>query len=363
MPHEPAFRGSVPALILLFIPSCFLAISLRYMEAEPLSALRRYHRIVILSVCGLPALGIIFLIRLFGTKDLILDEWGLTYFFQKVREGELLLNVVWSGNHEHRLVFPRLFFGLVAVLTRWDPRVVMYCSVVVLLIGWLAFLVSFIRYFGLNGRWSILIFFLCSLVLFGPSQQENWLWAFQFAFFLILACELVAIAILMNERVGLATRLVVVVSLCIVASFSSAHGLFSWAVLFPLLLAVSVRTRFGWLIVLGWLLLAIGVWAIYLHGLDLPGNGGLKSFLARPWSTVRFGLELVGNPFVGAAPSQTRAVLTRIVGGGNPCPRSISHSFACWQNRLGRDCTAFFFLADWSPSLVVAKSRPVRFGT
>ena len=118
----------------------------------------------------------------------------------------------------------------------------------------------------------------------------------------------------MNKRLGLVARLVAVASLCIVASFSSAHGLFSWAVLFPLIVTACLRTKRGWLVAVGWLLLATGVWAIYLNGLDLSQTGGLKSFVARPWATGKFALELVGNPFVGAVPDQIRAVVARILG-------------------------------------------------
>jgi hypothetical protein len=245
---------------------------------------------------------------------LVYDEWGLTYLFQKLREGDLLLSVLWSGNHEHRMVFPKLFFCLVAVTTRWDPRLVMYASVVVMTIAWTAFICCFTSRFRYSGIQPIIAIGLSSLMFFSLCQEENWLWAFQSAFFLILACQVLALAILTTDKFSLSTQIVSCLVLCIIASFSAAQGLFSWIALLPSILAASNRRKRGWLIVGCWLVTAILVWVIYLRELDLSNAGGLRVLLAHPFPVLRFSLVLIANPFIGAVPLQTRFIVGCIIG-------------------------------------------------
>lgn len=281
---------------------------------RPLPLRRRSHRWLYLCLAAIPCLGPFLLIRFFGAKVLVYDEWGLPYLFQKLRDGDLLLSVVWSGNHEHRLVFPRLFFCLVAFTTRWDPRVVMYASVVVMIVAWIVFIWVLTHVFRFSGIQSVLAIGLSSLMFFSSCQEENWLWAFQFAFFLILACQVLALAILMTENLSLSTRIVAAVVLCLIASFSSAQGLFSWIALLPSVLAACSRRKLGWLIVGGWVFSAILVWIIYLKGLDLSHSGGLRVLIAHPFPVLRFAFVLLANPFIGDVPLQTRFVVACIVG-------------------------------------------------
>ena len=281
---------------------------------KALSFLRNRQRWLYFCIAAAPCLGPFLLIRFLGARVLVYDEWGLSYLFQKLREGDLLLSVIWSGNHEHRLVFPRLFFCLVAAATHWDPRVVMHTSVVVMVIAWTAFVWSFTNRFRYFGPRSVLAIGLSSLIFFSLCQEENWLWAFQFAFFLILGCQVLALAILMADKLSLATQITAAAVLCLVASFSSAQGLFSWIALLPSVLAATSRRKVGWLVVGGWLLIAILVWIIYMKGLDLSDSGGLRVLLAEPLPVLRFALVLMTNPFIGDVPLQARFILGCIVG-------------------------------------------------
>jgi hypothetical protein len=273
----------------------------------------RLRVLLTLFIGVLPALGTVLLIRLLGSKVLVLDEWGLPYFFHKLKDGELVLNILWSGNHEHRLVFPRLLFGLVAVATRWDPRVVMYDSVALVAISWAAFLFGFSKRFSLEGKRSIPVIGLCSLILFGPAQYENWLWAFQFPFFLILSCQLLGTALLMDQTQQVTTRFIWAAALSLIASFSSAHGLFSWVAFFPLILTVPGRTnRLRYAMI--WLMLAATAWVVYLKDLDLSNSGGLKVLLFHPIKVVMFGLLLMGNPFIGTVSGGIKIILAPFLG-------------------------------------------------
>jgi len=192
----------------------------------------------------------------------------------------------------------------------------MYASVVVMTIAWTAFVWSFTIRFRSSGIQSILAVGLSSLLFFSLCQQENWLWAFQSAFFLIVACQVLALAILMTDKLSLSTRIVSAVVLCLIASFSSAQGLLSWIALLPSILAASNRRKLGWLILGGWLLAATLVWIIYLKGLDLSHSGGLRVFLAKPFAVLQFAFVLIANPFIGDVPLQTRTILACIVGPG-----------------------------------------------
>ena len=67
--------------------------------------------------------------------------------------------------------------------------------------------------------------------LFSLVQIENWLWAFQFAFFFIQFAVVVSLIMLCRSSISLWFRLLIVTVLGVAASFSSAQGLLIWPVL------------------------------------------------------------------------------------------------------------------------------------
>jgi hypothetical protein len=68
---------------------------------------------------------------------------------------------------------------------------------------------------------------LASLAVFGLGQLENWLWGFQFAWFVVNAGVLWAVAIVTRSELS-RWSFPIAVCCCLVASLSSAHGMVAW---------------------------------------------------------------------------------------------------------------------------------------
>jgi hypothetical protein len=134
--------------------------------------------------------------------------------------------------------------------------------------------------------------------LFSLVQLENWLWAFQFAFFFIQFAVVASLILLCRSDIALWFRLVAAMTLGAAASFSSAQGLLIWpALIFSLSLANdSLREK-----AIGLLCLFISAtitFSLYFFGLPRFTEGHLRlEQITRKVQLPIFGfLGLVGNP-------------------------------------------------------------------
>ena len=215
------------------------------------------------------------------------------------------------------MVIPRLEFSTLAVLTHWNSKVIM-------LVAWLVIAILMIFLFSQfrtlrSQAHPILWVFAVSVgaaTLFSPVQLENWLWAYQFAFFFVQFAVVISIFLLCRSSISLWFRLPAVTILSVAASFSSAQGLLVWPVLILSLLLTNDSRKTKVIGALCLLLIAGITFALYFHGLPHSGELQLRpqQVMKKPQLPLFGFLGLAGNPLAYWFPFEERPQRAWFVG-------------------------------------------------
>jgi hypothetical protein len=250
-------------------------------------------------LCVLAALSTLAFILLNGVNVPFADEWWYAGLVKTVRTGHASLMNFWSPNNEHRMVIPRLEFSALAVLTHWNSKLIM---VVAWLVTGLLMIFLSLQFRRLRSRahpilWTVTVG-VSATALFSLVQTENWLWAYQFAFFFIQFAVVISIFLLCRSSLSLWFRLPIVTVLSVAASFSSAQGLLIWPVLILCFCLTNDSPKNKRIVVLCLLAFAGVTAAFYFH--DLPHSAELQlrpaQIMAKPQLPLFGFLGLVGNP-------------------------------------------------------------------
>ena len=202
--------------------------------------LSRGFKIGTAIVCGATALLPLALIALAGVNVPFADEWWYADLVRLVKSGEATFATFWSPNNEHRMLLPKVEFSSLAVLTHWNSKIIMLVAWIVMAFA-AAFL--FLQFKTIYSKshpilWAISTW-LGVAALLSLVQHENWLWAFQFAFFFIQLSALVSIFAISHSDTALPLRLIAAIGFAVAASYSSAQGLLVW----PALVVSLVLTK------------------------------------------------------------------------------------------------------------------------
>jgi hypothetical protein len=249
--------------------------------------------------CVMAALLALSFILINGVNVPFADEWWYAGLVKAVESGQATFQSFWSPNNEHRMLIPRLEFSTLAVLTHWNSKVMM-------IVNWLfavfAMLLLFSQFKKIYSRthptlWAVTVG-VSAAALFSLVQLENWLWAFQFAFFFIQFALVASLILICRSNIPLWLRLLGTAALSAAASFSSAQGLLIWpAVMLSLSLTNdSLRKK---IIGLPCLLICAAItFTLYFFGLQRTTELHLRpeQIIEKVQLPIFGFLGLVGNP-------------------------------------------------------------------
>jgi hypothetical protein len=260
------------------------------------ATLGRIWRSTLVIGYATPVLFLVWFIFKYGVNVPFGDQWDLIPLFEKVYEGSATFQDFFAQHNEHRVLFPKLIMVLLAFASGWNVHLEMFvgASIAVATLGLVLAVASRDgsppALFNVTG-------ILCAGFMLSISQWENWLWGFQIAWFLTNFCLLLAIALItIPQGVAVPMRLLLAGLACLVASFSSAHGLFSWVALVPVVVALPGSVRQRAMRALLWAAVFFVVAAIYLSGYEKPvHHPSLTTFLSSPNLAVSYFLTLLGN--------------------------------------------------------------------
>jgi hypothetical protein len=225
------------------------------------------------------------------------DQWGYVPFFEEFSRGSLTFSHLFAQVNEYRQFFPNLVFVTLGWLTRWDVRYEMWALFL------LACLISFNIYrlarltTGGVGLRGFLLFFMANVLIFSPSQSENWLQGQQLVYYVPIAC-ITGCILVAHSRLPPIARFSVCACLSTISTFSSANGGLCWVVILPVLLTASRspipnRTWF----VIAWVLGFLSNAALYLRGYHKPWwSPSPLMALANPLQAVLYFLRFLGAP-------------------------------------------------------------------
>lgn len=229
------------------------------------------------------------------------DQWRLVPLFDKVATGTVTFGDFWALHSNHRLLFPKIIITILAFTSHWNINYEICFSIFlsILTFGFL-YKISETTSKGVSDRLFHLTNISTCFLLFSLVQEQNWLWGFQLAWFLINLCVISAVYWL-NSDSQLAPNLRIFLAgmACLVASLSSAHGLLSWLAVIPSLFAVEGTVKQRTQRLLGWVSIWVALLAIYTIDYH-PKNGSPKigSLLEQPLVLGDYFFSLIGAPIV-----------------------------------------------------------------
>lgn len=249
----------------------------------------------------LPAVLAFSLIALYGVNVPFWDDWGTVDLFDKFYSNNLTVNDFIGQHNEHRILVYRLIVLPLGHLTHWDLVAEMYLSWALLC------LTCFVLYkmFTLsNGSsWKTAAFFIpVPWLLFNLRQGGNLLWGFQFSFYILILCVVLAIYLLQLSK-GLDWRFFAAVFCGITGTFCVANGLSVWIIGALQLVAVCLLQPAGKKAAIArslmvWLAVAVGIYVFYFWGYTKPSyHPSLLFFLQAPLSAIAYGFAATGCLF------------------------------------------------------------------
>ena len=247
------------------------------------------------------------------------------------------------------MFIPRLEFCTLVVLTHWNSKLIMIVAWLVIVI---VMIFLFLQFRILHSQahpilWTLTVG-VSAMALFSLVQIENWLWAFQFAFFFIQFAVVVSLTMLCRSSISLWFRLLIVTVLGVAASFSSAQGLLIWPVLVLSLCLTNDHLKNKIIGVLCLLMFAGITFALYFHGLAHSGDLQLRpdQIIAKPQLPLFGFLGLVGNPLAYWISFEHRPHRGQLRGGLKLRLREALHAlYSGWPG--SRLCSPFLAFHRW----------------
>ena len=268
------------------------------------------HKFFLLIILLSFPLWIGFLINGFSVNVPYWDEWITPGdLFEKTysNSGNLSFSDFISQHNESRLIFPKSIFLIMAYFTHWDVRSGMLLSLLA------AFLVSINLYFMVNTTVAVmqkqgdirplLLVAISSMLIFSPAQYDNWLWGIQIVYFIPILCLTTGISILYS-KIKLAWKVVLIIILSTISTFSYANGLLCWFLL-PLtaihLGQWRVLKRHIELIIF-WTLACISNLILYFWNYSKPmDTPSLFEGVAHPLKALNYFFAFLGSSLAGGS--------------------------------------------------------------
>jgi hypothetical protein len=270
------------------------------MTRQPLFSNSAVRGLWLLALCAAP-LWTLWLIRAYGVDIPYWDQWDAACpIFEKLNAGTLGLADMMAFQNEHRVLFPRIVWLGLGLISHWNIRVELV-AIWAMAAGCLLLLWRLSQATGFRASclapWLLAA---ASFLVFSPVQYETWLDGVQVAFLLPLLCLLASISapLTMRPRAAFAT----VIALASVATFSLASGFLVWILAAPVLF-LSTRDegwkphRASWI---AYAALFAAEMALYVHGYQKPAqHPSPLASLRDPLSALSYVMAYLGSDFSG----------------------------------------------------------------
>jgi hypothetical protein len=256
-------------------------------------------RVILLIVHLIPLVGLLWFVATFGVDIPYWDQWELVNLFKTVAEHRATFQNFFSQHNEHRLLFPKLIFTILAFSSHWSIKLEFYSNIFLAILLVLAIQkIAFDQTFEHDRTFHLTSIFT-SLLVFSLVQVENWLWGFQLSWFLINLCLAIALLSLVNQTQPIWKKLFIAAVFCAIASFSSAHGLFTWLATLPTLIILWRNPQPMYRAVFLWIGLFLVCASVYFWGYQKPGgHPDIFYFWRHPLMAVSYFLTLLGSPLL-----------------------------------------------------------------
>lgn len=248
--------------------------------------------IVLYFLISIPPLFLLMLVLKYYVDVPYWDQWSLVPLINKYFQGTLTFQDLWNQHNEHRIIVPKIILLLVAILSDWK---IIYELMLNYFFGIGIFLLitkninSEIKY----ERHYHLLLLIISIVIFSPTQWENWLWGWQIAIFLNVFCVILAFKFLSNVNFR---NFIMAFILGIIATFSYANGLIFWVVGFIMLINAKYQKRISYYLLFLWLLFSVLIISVYFYSYHSTIQE--INFYKQPLAYIKYIFAYLGAPIV-----------------------------------------------------------------
>lgn len=257
----------------------------------------------------IPVLPIIGYIQNYAVDLIFWDEWELINFLLNARDTFPPLNEFFALHNEHRIAFLRFFSLVLSYLPfGWSAISRIWISFFVVIFTFMLLSALAVKQYLISNKSSQhdsrvhllgISLFSISLLLFLPSQFENWLWGFQIPWFFVNLL-LVSTIILLDafSKNGRWIFYCLATTCCIVASFSLAQGLMVWLACLPMFMSSQLNQSQKLRAIGGWLVSTIMTISIYALGYQKPGGHPSTDLIfKKPGVAFDFFFNQLGSAF------------------------------------------------------------------
>lgn len=257
-----------------------------------------YLRVVLFALAILPALFIGFYIVRYGVNVPFLDQWGVApYIYRYLTHFNIPFNDLIAQQNESRPVFPRFIFAFAAYLTHWDVR---YEMVMMLFIACtISFNIYRLNKLTVGGGIlkGLLILLALNILIFSPTQYENWLWGIQIIVFIPMLCITASILVTYSQ-ISPGLKYIICICLATISTYSYANGLLCWVVVLPVLVFNTWQylQKQKW-VAISWLSAFIINVYLYFYNYKKPVHHPNLLAVANPMDAVDYFLCFLGSPF------------------------------------------------------------------
>ncbi|MEH2069895.1 MAG: hypothetical protein V7K47_17335 [Nostoc sp.] len=246
---------------------------------------------------SLPVVLLFWFITSFSVNVPFGDDWALVNFFAKIHSGTVNFQDFFSQHNEHRILFPKIIFAILAFSSKWNIKLETYFIFLLALVNFgLIYKIAASNFNQSNKKILNLFNITICITHFSLNQYENWLWGFQISWLFINTCLILAVFILTVPKNLLPNIKLSLASLCcFIASFSSAHGLLSWLAILPSIYIVEGRNKNKKIRILLWIGLFAFCVAIYSIGYEKPSHHpGILFVIQKPLVAFEYFFTLIG---------------------------------------------------------------------
>ncbi|MFN6462630.1 MAG: hypothetical protein RMZ41_012380 [Nostoc sp. DedVER02] len=268
------------------------------MDNKPFSSQK--EKVLLAVAYSLPVVLLFWFVTNFSVNVPFADDWGLVDFFEKIHSGTVNFRDFFSQHNEHRILFPRIIFAILAFSSKWNIKLEIYFTFLLALVNFIILYKIAAYNWNEDNKILFILFNLFNITAclahFSLNQYENWLWGFQITWLFINTCLILAIFILTVPKNLLPNIRLLLASLCcFIASFSSAHGLLSWVAILPSVYLLEGTNKQKKIRILVWMGVFAFCVAIYSIGYEKPSYHPNTFFIfQKPLIASKYFFTLIG---------------------------------------------------------------------
>lgn len=267
------------------------------MPTKIYSAADKYKNFIIVFLSAIPFCFLVFLLIKYAVDVPVWEHWLMVPIFEKYYSNSLSISDFFEQYNGHRPLFPRIIILYLAVISKWNIFFELAFNLL-LGLGIFIFVVHKAKKTFETLNTNNFLFALISLLIFSPSQWENWLFGWQIGLFLNVLVFIIGI-ILLDSPVFFWYRYLASIICGIIATYSFANGLLFWPI-GMIVLIITLERQLKLRIILGWGFISFLMVASYFYGYRESSNTiSLWYSLTHPLEYFKYIMAFLGSPVAG----------------------------------------------------------------